>query len=87
MPDDPGNNIERSAVGNINSHPQFAFHLRRFMAGNIGATGANVGGYAVDGTTGSLYMYGPFDLGSGLTSTFDSENHFEVTLSWLGSVM
>lgn len=57
------------------------------MARNIGATGADVGGDPVDGTTGSLYMYGPFDLGSGLPATFDSENHFKVTLFWLGSVM
>ena len=27
VPDDFGNNIERSAVGNINCHPQFTFHL------------------------------------------------------------
>mgnify|MGYP001824805080 CR=1 FL=1 len=27
MPDDPGNNIERSAVRNVNSDPQFTFHL------------------------------------------------------------
>jgi hypothetical protein len=26
VPDHPGNNIERSAVGNINPHPQFTFH-------------------------------------------------------------